>query len=69
MPDDPDFGFYGKGLNGYVHYNQDFDENFPNRGGGGGNRGGGGGSPTWLRVIVALAIVFFIFWLIDELGK
>lgn len=24
-----DYGYYGKGTSGYIHYKQDFDRNFP----------------------------------------
>lgn len=24
-----DYGYYGKGTNGYIHYKRDFDRNFP----------------------------------------
>ena len=38
---DQDWGFYGRGIDGYVHYKQDFD-----RIQGGGGAGGGSGAPA-----------------------
>jgi hypothetical protein len=57
-----DYGFYGKGLDGYVHYTQSVDEiSKGNRGGGGGKQpsGNGRGSP-----IVVIAIIILIIYII-----
>lgn len=54
---DDDFGYFGKGINGYVHYNQSFDRNF--KGGGGGGNGGGGCLTAFLP-IVAITIFAII---------
>ena len=37
MANEPDFGHFGKGLEGYAHYNAAFERNF-----GKGDNGGGG---------------------------
>lgn len=36
-----DYGYFGSGITGYVHYKQAFDRNF-----GGGSSGGGGRRPS-----------------------
>lgn len=53
---DDDFGYFGKGIDGYVHYNESFDRNFK----GGGNGGGGSGCLTAFLPIVAITIFAII---------
>ncbi len=54
-----DFGFYGKGLDGYVHYKQSFDSINKGGGGGGGKRPptGGGCLTVVIGAFAAAAIV------------
>ncbi|MEG1437423.1 MAG: HFLK protein [Oscillospiraceae bacterium] len=54
-----DFGYFGNGIDGYVHYNQAFDRNFKG-GGGGGNGGGGSGCLTAFLPILAICILAII---------
>jgi len=56
-----DYGYFGKGTKGYVHYNQAFQRNF-GKGGGGGARGGCGcGSALFLlALIVTLGFVVLL---------
>lgn len=55
MADKPDFGFYGKGLEGYAHYKAATDRATKGGGGGGGN-GGGGNNGGCLSVFALLVI-------------
>lgn len=55
-----DFGYFGKGLDGYVHYKQSFDDNFKNSGGGGNGGGGGSGCLTAFLPIFAIALFSII---------
>ena len=56
-----DFGYFGKGIDGYVHYNQSFEQNKKD-----GNFNGGG---LWgyianlgcLRLIGGAVILFFLY--------
>ena len=61
-----DFGFYGKGLDGYTHYNVAFDRNFKggSGGGGGGKPSGGCGGCLTLVIPVLVAIIIFCLLLI-----
>jgi len=69
MPDD--YGYFGKGTTGYVHYKQAFDRNFGGSGGGGGSHhngggphhnGGGGGDGDGCGCLFAIlaAVVLFV---------
>ncbi len=62
MPDD--FGFYGKGIDGYVHYNQAVDESFKKGGGGGGPRRSGAGSGK--GILIAISVIIIILWVISH---
>lgn len=57
---DQDFGFYGRGIDGYVHYKQDFDRI---QGGGG---AGGSGGPGCLGCLV-LAVLAGFAWVLNQL--
>lgn len=50
-----DYGYFGKGITGYVHYNEAVKRN---SGGGGG--GGGGGCSTTVLVLVILMILYVV---------
>ena len=54
---DQDFGFYGRGIDGYVHYKQDFDRI---QGGGG---AGGSGGPGCLGCLVLAGFA----WVLNQL--
>lgn len=69
-----DYGYYGKGTTGYVHYKQDFDRNF-NHGEGGGSNGGCLGAilgpililALWAGIfVVAVLIMYFFFVFIPD---
>lgn len=57
-----DYGYYGKGTSGYMHYKQDFDRNFNN------DNAGNNNGCLWtifgpfiiLGILCILAFVFFI---------
>ncbi len=51
-----DFGYFGKGIDGYVHYNQAFERNFKN----GGNGSGGNGCLSAFLPIAAIVLFFII---------
>lgn len=71
-----DYGYYGKGTTGYMHYKQDFDRNFNHGGsGGGGSNGGCLGAilapililVLWAGIfVVAVLIMYFFFILIPD---
>lgn len=63
MADKPDFDFYGKGLEGYVHYKTAVDRSTKNSGGG---NGGGNNNGGCLSVFALLAIGG---WLITALFR
>jgi hypothetical protein len=52
-----DFGYFGKGIDGYVHYMQAFDES--NKGGGGGKKptSGSGCLTALIQVVAGLVII------------
>ena len=54
-----DFGPYGKGFDGYVHYTQAFDE--AKKGGGGGPSPKGGCLTGIISMFLALALVLVYF--------
>jgi hypothetical protein len=57
---DDDYGYFGKGITGYVHYN----EAMKNSGGGGGGGGGSrGGCLTVMIISVVLVIGVLVFLL------
>ena len=56
-PDDDDFGDFGKGVGGYLLYQQTVDD--AHRGGGHGG-GGGGGGIGWVIAIAIIVIVIQI---------
>ena len=53
-----DYGYFGKGTEGYVHYMQAFNES--NKGGGGGSRppSGGGCLSAIIKLSVAALIIY-----------
>ncbi|MEI6579366.1 MAG: hypothetical protein WCN92_07860 [Eubacteriales bacterium] len=58
------FGFYGKGVDGYVHYKQSFDE--INKNGGGGNCSpGNGGKGKW--GFAAVAGFLLSLWILNSI--
>ena len=63
---DDDYGYFGKGIDGYVHYNESFERNFGKGGGGGGKKPGNntgcgtGMYMTLLVVIVSILAKIFI---------
>lgn len=63
---DQDFGFYGRGIDGYVHYKQDFD-----RIQGGGGAGDGSGAPGCLGCLVLAvgipAMLAGFAWVLNQL--
>lgn len=61
MADKPDFGFYGKGLEGYVHYKTATDR--ATKRSGGGSKGGGSGNNNGgcLSVFALFAICGWLF--------
>ena len=65
---DQDFGFYGKGVDGYVHYKQDFDRI---HGGGPGPGGGGPGCLGCLMLAVGIpammAVLAGFAWVLNQL--
>ncbi|MDD4698662.1 MAG: HFLK protein [Oscillospiraceae bacterium] len=54
-----DFGFYGKGFDGYTHYMQAFNRS--TKGGGGGQRPPRGGSGCLTLIVAAVVVAFIIF--------
>ena len=56
-----DFGYFGKGLDGYVQYKQTFDETQKGGGGGGGKKPSSilGWIGTILGVIFALLVIYY----------
>ena len=66
---DQDWGFYGRGIDGYVHYKQDFDRIH-----GGGGSHGGSGAPGCLGCLVLavgipamLAVLAGFAWVLNQL--
>ena len=57
------FGLFGKGYDGYAHYSEEYVDKKKKGGGGGDGQNSGGG--TFLRCVVAIAVVLFVFWIID----
>lgn len=70
---DRDYGCYGKGTIGYMHYKRDFDRNF-NHGGDGGSDGGCLGAimgpililALWAGIFVVEVLVMYFFILIPD---
>jgi hypothetical protein len=60
-----DFGFYGKGIDGYVHYKQSYEEINKNGGGGGGSPGNGGKGKWGLVILAALVLL----WILNSIFK
>lgn len=54
-----DYGHYGKGTEGYIHYKQETDK-YTGGGGGGPNRGGGGVSTGTIVVLIGLFLLTII---------
>lgn len=54
-----DFGFYGNGLSGYVHYKQAVDRTV--KGGGGGKRPHTNGSGCLTLIIAAVVVAYILF--------
>ena len=79
MPDKNDFGFYGKGLDGYVHYMQSFDRINSNQNNSGkpiNNQKDPDEEPgsdfqgkelTWWQVVFLLVVVYGTIFLIVKL--
>ena len=57
-----DYGFYGKGLEGYTHYMQAFKESKKGSPGGGGNhqKGNNNGCAVIIGIILIIAVVYII---------
>ena len=53
-----DYGYFGKGTTGYVHYMQAFNRSFGN---GGGSNGGGSGNGCGCLIAAVIIAVFLIF--------
>jgi len=53
-----DYGYFGKDLDGYVHYKKAFDRNFPT--GGGGDKKPSTGKGGCLSVVIVVLIVILI---------
>ncbi len=54
-----DYGYFGKGITGYMHYKQAFDRNNGGGKGPSGNGGGGGCSPLLIVFIILLVLTIF----------
>ena len=54
-----DYGYFGEGITGYVHYTEAMKRNSGGGGGGGGNGGGGCGS-TLIAILVVLGVLYMI---------
>lgn len=52
-----DYGYFGKGITGYVHYNEAYKRNFGGGGGGGGGNGNGGCLIPILIIIGILGLI------------
>ncbi len=59
-----DYGFYGKGFEGYGHYMTAINSNKNGGGGGGGKPSSGGDFSVWPIVILLISIVFVIIKLL-----
>lgn len=57
-----DYGYFGRGLTGYVHYTEALKD-IHGGGGGGGGKGSGGG---WTRVFLILLILNVLYILFGE---
>lgn len=60
-----DYGYFGKGQDGYVHYMQSFHDNFGKGGGGGRPSGGGGGNllkAVFYILVAVILIVILLNW-------
>lgn len=55
-----DYGYFGKGLTGYVHYTEAHKRIYGGGGGGGGGKGSGGG---WVRIFLILFILNLLYLL------
>jgi hypothetical protein len=62
---DDDYGYFGKGINGYVHYMQAQQENSSGRGNGGGGKKGG--CLTIVLVVLASPVLFRLVFRLIEL--
>lgn len=56
-----DYGYFGKGTEGYVHYMQAVEENSGKKGGGGGKRGGNGGCLQTILLAFCLFVLLCAF--------
>jgi len=56
-----DYGYFGKGTEGYIHYMQSFNHNFGK--GGGGKRPSGGGCLTQILCVIAVVVILLVFLL------
>lgn len=56
-----DFGHYGSGLEGYVHYMEEAGKPGKRGGGSGGGPGGGGGGTSVIISLIVLIIVIILF--------
>ncbi len=52
-----DYGYFGKDLDGYVHYKQAFDRNFPP---GGGDKKPSGGKDGCLTAILIVLFILMV---------
>lgn len=73
-----DYGYYGKGTTGYVHYKQDFDRNYGHEGGGGSNGGclGAFFGPIlflalWAGIFAVAVYIMYVFLILipDAIGS
>lgn len=59
-----DYGFYGKGLDGYVHYKQAFDESQKGSSGGGPKKGNNNNNNGGKGCAIAVGFIIFLAYLI-----
>lgn len=55
-----DYGYFGKGTEGYIHYMQSFNENFGNGKGGGGKRPPKSGCLTQIIGIISIVVIILV---------
>ena len=56
---DDDYGFYGKGLDGYVHYTQGVEEAEKGSSGGGPKKSGDGSTTKGCIAIIVIAVLIY----------
>lgn len=60
MANNNDYGYFGKGTEGYVHYKQAFDESQKQEQSPAPRRSSSSGFPGYVWVIIGIAIILFI---------